>query len=182
MKTTYFFLKLLIITLLCSCSSDDESPEPIKKEFFRVKAVGLFAYQMPPTEGGALEVYGTMSTKKVLSGETVEERILWERNRTNWVSVGSNVTVINSEGSEQVFTLTEDEIRNGAEIEVYANMMDKDPDGNPDDFLGEETEVNAAGIITIRADEDESTDVQLILDEFNGITLLVRFTIEHIRD
>ena len=182
MKTMYFLLTLLIITLLGSCSSDNESPEPVKKESFRVKAIGLFAYQIPLTEGGALEVYGTMSTKKVLGDDTVEERILWERNRTNWVSVGSNVTVINSEGSEHVFTLTEDEIKDGAEIEVYANMMDKDPDGNPDDFLGEEAKLTPVGIIIISADQDESTDIQLILDDFNGITLLVRFSIEHIRD
>ena len=182
MKTTHFLLKLLMITLLCSCSSDNESPLAAEEESFRVKAIGLFAYQMPPTEGGALEVYGTMSTKKILGDDTVEERILWERNRSNWVSVGSSVTDLNSEGSEYVFTLTEDEIRDGAEIEVNVNMMDKDPDGNPDDFLGEESKLNPVGIIIISADQDEPMDVQLILDDFNGITLLVRFSIEHIRD
>jgi len=182
MKTIHFLFTLLIITLLCSCSSDDESPEPIKKESFRVKAVSMLATQIPSTEGSALEVYGTIGTKRILTDDTVDERVLWTRNSTNWESVGSAETVINSEGSEQIFTLTEEEIRDGALIEVYTNMMDKDPDGNPDDFLGEAAIFNRAGIFTIMADRDMPVPIQLTLNEFDGIKLIVRFTVEHIRD
>lgn len=182
MKTTHFLFTLLIITILSSCSNDDEPTEAIKKESFRVKAVALLATQIPSSEGSALEVYGTIGTKRILTDDTVDERVLWTRNNTNWEPVGSAETVINSEGSEHVFTLTEEEIRDGALIEVYATMMDKDPDGNPDDFLGETSIVNRAGIFTIMADRDMPVPIQLTLEEFDGIKLIVRFTIEHIRD
>ena len=182
MKTIHFFFTLLIITLLCSCSSDDDTLESEKKESFRVKVVAMLATQIPSSEGSALEVYGTISTKKILTDDSVDERILWKRNTTNWEAVGAAETVINSEGSEQIFTLTEDEIRDGALIEVYASLMDKDPDGNPDDFLGETSIFNRAGIFTIVADRDNPVPIQLTLNEFDGIKLLVRFTVEHIRD
>jgi len=181
MKTAHSLFSLIIISLLCSCSSDD-TMESEKKESFKVKAVAMLATQMPSTEGGTLEAYGTISTKVIYTNDSVDERILWSRNATNWEAVGSKEAVINSEGSEQIFTLTEDEIRDGTLIEVYASMMDKDPDGNPDDFLVETSIVNRAGIFTIVADRDNPVPIQLTLNEFDGIKLLVRFTVEHIRD
>jgi hypothetical protein len=182
MKTTHYFVQLCMLMILLSCSSTDDSTETQQKESFRVSAVGMLATQFPASEGDELEVYGTIAVRLIYTDDTVEERILWQRNRDRWEAVGPAETSINSEGSAQVLTLSEDEVRDGTLIEVYANIYDRDPDGNPDDFLGQTSIANRAGIYTIVPDRDQPVPVQLTLNEFEGITLLVRFTIEHIRD
>jgi len=179
MKTIHFLFKLLMITLLCSCSSDDEVVEPVKKESIRIKAIELYAKKIPDTEGDALEVYGTITAKLILN-DSSNEQILWQKSREYYQSLG--YANISSEEFEHVFTLTEEEIKNGALIEVKANMWDKDPDGNPDDFLGENIERFEASWATLLANDNNPTGKVITLDRFEGIEFLVFFTIEHIRE
>lgn len=179
MKTTHFSLILLTVALLCSCSSDDVVQETIKEESIRIKAIELYAKNFPDTEGDALEIYGTITAKLILS-DSSNEQILWQRSRDNYQSLG--YMNISSEEFEHVFTLTEEEITNGALIEVKANMWDKDPDGNPDDFLGENTESFEASWATLLANDNNPTGKVIALDSFEGVEFLVYFTIEHIRE
>ncbi|WP_340201436.1 hypothetical protein [Ascidiimonas sp. W6] len=180
MKTTHFLLKILMISLLCSCSSDDQAAEAEKTESIRIKIVGLEAYRFPASEGDVLEVYGTISTKLELGGGS-DEQILWERSRENYEQIGP-YTGINSEESEHVFTIAKEKINSDAMIEVNANLWDKDPDGNPDDFLGEKTLRFEAGWPTSFTDDDNPTRRVILLDRFDGIIFWVYVTIEHIRD
>ena len=159
---------------------EDDRPDPIKKESFKVKAVAMLSTKFPASEGDELEIYGTISTRKILgdNGNMVingegDEQILWKRNTINWVGVGSAETVINSEGSEHIYTITEEELTDGASIWFYAEMWDKDPDGNPDDYLGETYFQVSAQLL----DVDKPNYYQLTLFK-NNITLLVRFIIE----
>ncbi len=179
MKRTHFILKLFIITVLLSCSSDDEMTE-VKTQSVSIKAVALIAPNFPSTEGDVLEVYGFISTKLVVLNEKSDERILWNRDQANWAPVGSIETSIVSEDTEHVFTITEEEIKNTS-IEFRAKMWDKDPDGNPNDFLGESIKsFQIDNLNTVSINEGTLFPVQLMLNDFEGITLLVRFTAEYI--
>tara|TARA_R110002049_G_scaffold55337_3_gene153616 strand:+ start:16826 stop:17407 length:582 start_codon:yes stop_codon:yes gene_type:complete len=172
-------LLLLLLIINFACTVEDDTSEPIKKESFRVKAVAMIASEFPSTEGNELEIYGEIKTRLTI-GDKADERTLWTRNIENWVPVGSTEHIINSEGSEVTFTLTEEELNDGARIEYQAIMWDKDPDGNPDDYLGKESSSTRAIIYTELP--NNKTRGSLVLKEFNGITLVVRITVEHIRD
>tara|TARA_R110002049_G_scaffold55337_3_gene153617 strand:+ start:17449 stop:17991 length:543 start_codon:yes stop_codon:yes gene_type:complete len=180
MKRPHFILKLFIITVLLSCSSDDEMTE-VKTQSVRIKAVALIAPNFPSTEGDVLEVYGTISTKLVVLNEKGDVRILWSRTSSNWEPVGRIETSIASEDTEHVFTVTEEEIKNTS-IEFHAKMWDKDPDGNPNDYLGESIksfQIDDFDTVSL-IEEVTLFPVQLMLNDFDGITLLVRFTAEYI--
>tara|TARA_R110002049_G_scaffold55337_3_gene153619 strand:+ start:18659 stop:19207 length:549 start_codon:yes stop_codon:yes gene_type:complete len=182
MKTTHFLLKLLIIALLSSCSSDDEAPEAEKTESFRIKAITIRADEMTSTEGDVLEIYGTLWANLKYS-DRIDERILLNRTRSNWVPVGLTETSITFEDTEHIFTLTEEEIRSGARLRLLAKLWDKDPDGNPDDYLGNGSVYILAGPITVVTDENNpfrSRSIRLTYED--GIIVIVDFTIEHIRD
>lgn len=178
-KSTTKCLLLVLLILNFACTVEDDAPEPVKTESFRVKAVAMIASEFPSTEGDVLEIFGEIKTR-VTVGDQADERTLWTRNTSNWEPVGSTEYVINSEGSEAVFTLTEEEINDGARIEYEAIMWDKDPDGNPDDYLGKESTSSRAIIYTELPNNE--TRGSLVLREFNGITFVVRITVEHIRD
>jgi hypothetical protein len=182
MKTTHFLFKLLIITLLCSCSSDDEALEAEKTESFRIKAITILADEITSTEGDVLEVYGTLTAILKYSDRS-DERFLLNRTRANWVPVGLTETSIAFEDAEHVFTLTEEEIRSGAYLMLTAKLWDKDPDGNPDDYLGNGHLDFLAGPITVVTDENNPFRTRSIrLTYEDGIIVKVNFTIEHIRD
>jgi len=175
-----YMVNLLILAALFSCSSDDEMSE-VKNQSIRIKAVALIAPNFPSTEGDVLEVYGTISTKLVVLNEKSDERILWSRTSSNWEPVGRIETSIASEDTEHVFTVTEEEIKNTS-IEFHAKMWDKDPDGNPNDYLGESIksfQIDDFDTVSL-IEEGTLFPVQLMLNDFDGITLLVRCTAEYI--
>jgi len=178
-KKTALSIFLIALVSFFSCTVEDDTPEPIKTESFKVKAVAMIASEFPSTEGDVLEIFGEIKAR-VTVGDQADERTLWTRNTSNWEPVGSTEYVINSEGSEVVFTLTEEELNDGARIEYEAIMWDKDPDGNPDDYLGKHSTSSRAIIYTELPNNE--TRGSLVLKEFNGITLVVRITVEHIRD
>jgi hypothetical protein len=177
MKTKVSIRFLAIMALLGSCSSDDASVAPSGLGV-RVKAVAMLATQFPASEGEELEIYGTISTKLVVPGGKEEERMLWARDRNRWIPVASSETVINEEGSAHTFIFSEADINNEASLEFYARMWDRDPDGNPDDFLGEA--LQSFQVVMPEDPDDYNTlfPVQLSLRDSEGITLLVRFTVE----
>ncbi|WP_340201438.1 hypothetical protein [Ascidiimonas sp. W6] len=177
MKTTIIkFLFTVVLISAISCTSDDG----VTQESFRVKAVAILAPEFPSAEGDALELYGRISTVLTIGDET-DEHFLWERNRDFYESVGTQEFLINSEGSERIFTVTEDELRSGAEFGFYTIMYDRDPDGN-DDYLGNELRFQRVGIFSIIDDENNPVEFDFQLTEFSGVKVLVRFSVEHIRD
>ncbi|WP_340201446.1 hypothetical protein [Ascidiimonas sp. W6] len=185
-------LTIILCTLLSffSCTVEDDVIEPEVKESFKVKAAAMLADNIPSNEVGALEIYGKISAVLVLDpyakpeiplpSDSGEELVLWTRSSSNFESVGSAETVINSEGSEQTFTVTEEQINNGARILIYTKLWDNDPPGNPDDYLGET--FLPFGTATIRS-RNEPILQQLSftaggLD--NLVTLRVRFILEYL--
>ena len=184
MRIIWFTTIILVLPLLIiGCSSDDGISDSDKKESFKIKVVGIEATQMPSSEGGILEVYGTIRAKVIFpdNGER-DEHILWSRDANNWIPIGLAETVIDSEDSEYVISLTEDEILEGALIEIYVYMEDKDPEGNPDDFIGSSTVLNSASAFTMVSDTDNPVLMQFNLIANTQMRLLVRFTIEHLRN
>ncbi|WP_340201444.1 hypothetical protein [Ascidiimonas sp. W6] len=180
MKTTHFLFTLLISILLYSCAGDDEGLAA-KTVSFKIKAISLQAPKVPDNEGGALEVFGTIRTKLV-TGDRGIEHTLWDRDRDNFETVGETEIFIESDASEHIFTVTEEDIINGAEIEVFASMLDRDPDGNTDDFLGELRFPTAIEVFTNLDDDNNPAHFRLPLKEFSGTELWLRLTIEHIRE
>lgn len=181
MKTKYFFLKIVIIALIFSCTVDDMSEEPVKYESIEIRAWTLIAEEFPEHEQGALEIYGTIRAK-LTSGEGTDNRLLWERGEDNWKSVNTERTDIYDESIRQIFTLTAEEIKNGAEIELEANLLDKDP-GNSSDYLGTESiNVPVAELLAITDDGNPHNDLQLIRLANNGNKLLVVITFYKIED
>ncbi|NAS31843.1 hypothetical protein GTQ40_12725 [Flavobacteriaceae bacterium R38] len=182
MKTLKFAATVLLLLVLnVSCSSDDSSPEPEPSTAsFKIKAVSITARQFPDTEGDALELYGRISSTVTVDGES-EELILWDRNRDFFESIGTEAYLINSEGSEVTLTLTEEELQNNAEFAFYAQMYDRDPDGNIDDYLGNELRSQFARVFTTISDENNPALFDFRLREFSGIDVRVRFSVEHIR-
>lgn len=163
--------------MILGCSSDDiESGS--NKESFKIKAVSITAHEFPSTEGDALELYGRISTQLAYDDVT-EEHILWERTRDFYEEVNEQGFIINSEGSERTFTLTEEQFQNGS-FSFYTQMYDRDPDGN-DDYLG--NELNSATVKGFGALPDEDNPLEFVfeLTEFDEVEVHVRFYIEHIR-
>jgi len=180
MKTLKFVTVILVLfSLAVACSSDDSVPEP-QTESFRLKAVSIRAQQFPDTEGDALELYGRISTT-VPVDDTTKEHILWEKNRNFFEPVGTEAFLINSEGSEIVVTLREEELQNGAEFMFYAQMYDRDPDGNNDDYLGNELRPQIAQVFTTLSDDANPAQFTFRLREFTGVDVRVTFSVEHIR-
>lgn len=175
MKTKHFFLKIVIITLIFSCTVDDISEEPVKYESIEIVAFSLLAEELPEHENGALEIYGTIKAK-LTSGEVTDDRVLWDRGEDNWKSVKTELTRINDESIRQKFTLTTDEIKNGAEIELEANLLDKDT-GNFSDYLGtERINVPVAELLAIADDGNPNNDLKFIRLANEGNKLLVVIT------
>jgi len=175
MKTKYFFLIIVIVALLFSCTVDDLSEEPVKYESIEIRAWTLIAEELPEHENDALEIYGTIRAK-LTSDEGTDNRLLWERGEDNWKSVKTERTDINDESIRQKFTLTTDEIRNGAEIELEAILLDKDP-GILSDYLGtERINVPVAELLAITDDGNPHNDLQLIRLANEGNKLLVVIT------
>jgi len=182
MKVKYHIVGLFILLLLFSCSTDDKMPE-VKTQSIRIKAVALIAPDFPTTEGDVIEVYGAIAARVIVEGDRIEERILWQRDSESYERVGSIETSIASQDTEHVFTITNEEIENTTvRIEFDAKMWDKDPEGNPDDYLGWVIEpVLLEEINTVSINEEGTLfPVQLRLNFFDGITLLVRCTIEYV--
>ncbi|MBW1294816.1 hypothetical protein [Aquimarina litoralis] len=178
-KLKFTTIVLSLFSLTISCSIDDSTPEP-QTESFKVKAVSIVARQFPDTEGEALELYGRISTTLAIGDNTVEH-ILWDRNRDFFESVGAQEFLINSEGSEHTFTLTEDELRDGAEFRFYTQMYDRDPDGNIDDYLGNELRSQFVRVFSTVSNENNPVVFDFRLTEFTGVDVRVRFSVEHIR-
>jgi len=186
-------LMLLFLTINFACTVEDDTPE-VKTASFKVKAAAMLSDNFPSTEGAGIEVYGTISTILVvdpnidpdtpLPNDIGDQRILWTRTSSNWELVGSAEYVINSEGSEQTFTLTEEEINNGARILIYAKLWDKDPDGNPDDYLGETfLEFSAATLKNLNEPKFQQLSFTHVEPGLvNLITARVRFILEHLKD
>ena len=167
---------LLLFFLIVGCSSDDSTS---RTESFKIKAVSITATDFPSTEGDALELYGRISTQLAYDDVT-EEHILWQRNRDSFVEAGRRKDVlINSEGSEYTFTLTEEQFQNGS-FSFYTQMFDRDPDGN-DDYLGNELGSAAVKEFMSLPDDDNPNYFSFRLVEFNGVDVRVRFSVEHIR-
>ena len=181
MKKLHLLLMLFTAVLFISCITEDDVPET-KVRAIRVKAVALLATEFPSSEGNVLEVYGFISTKFVVLNKKNEERILWIRDPLNWEPVGRAETMINSADAEQIFLITDEDIQNEASLEFYAKMWDKDPDGNPDDYLGETVQSFQIGNRTNITFKDKIYPIQIRLRQFDGITLLVRFTVEYLYD
>jgi len=177
LKFTSFIFLLFLLSI--ACSSDDSAPE-VRTESFKIKAVAINVLELPDTEGDALELYGRISSTVTVDGES-EEHILWDKNRDFFESVGTEGFLINSEGSEFTLTLTEEEMQNNAEFAFYAQMYDRDPDGNPDDYLGNELRSQFARVFREVSDENNPYIFDFRLREFNGIYVRVRFSVEHIR-
>jgi hypothetical protein len=177
LKTTVCCLLLCIMAISCSSSEDDLQSEPEKTQSFRVKAEWLWATQFPSTEGAELEVYGKVGTQ-LIKGNFTEDRVLWERDRDNWVGVGNAQTTITSQTIETVLTFTEEEIANDARIGIYAELWDRDPDGNPDDFLGNESQ--SSRVFVYLQTSNLLTEHNLGLTEFSGINMVVRISVEEL--
>jgi len=180
MKTLKFTIFIsVLLAFPTACSTDDGILEP-QTESFKVKAVSIVSRQFPDTEGEALELYGRISTT-IAVGDTTEEHILWERNRDFFESIGTQEFLINSEGSEHTFTITQDEILNGAEFRFYTQMYDRDPDGNIDDYLGNELRSQFVQVFRTVSNENNPVEFEFRLTEFTGVDVRVRFSVEHIR-
>ena len=168
MKTFKFTTIILLMLITAACSNDDNSLES-KPESFRVKAVSLTARLFPASEGNALELYGRISFTKTVNGNT-EERILWQRNRDYYESIGTVPFLINSEGSEQIFTLTEEELQNDAKLSFYAQMYDQDPTGDTDDYLGNELKSQFANFFANVSDLDNPVQFDFVRSKsFNSL-------------
>ncbi len=180
MKTLKFtsFIFLLFL-LIIACSSDDSVPE-VRSESFIIKADSITVREFPDTEGDALELYGRISSTISVDGKS-EESILWERNRDFFDSVGTEAFLINSEGSEYTVTLTEEEVQNGAKFGFYVQMYDRDPDGNDDDYLGNKSGFVSAQQFIEFTDVRNPFPIGYGLSEFDGIYMLVWFSVERIR-
>ena len=180
MKTSKLAIVILVMLIIVACSNNDISLES-KPESFKIKADSIKVREFPASEGNALELYGRISSTITVDGES-EEFILWERNRNFFDSVGMEAFLINSESSEYTVTLTEEEMQNGVKFGFYVQLYDKDPDGNDDDYLG-----NKSGFISVQqfiefTDTRNPFPIGYGLTEFDGISILVWFSVEHIKE
>lgn len=180
MKTSKFAIVILVMLIIVACSNNDISLES-KPESFKIKADSITVREFPASEGNALELYGRISSTITVDDKS-EEFILWERNRDFFDSVGTEAFLINSEGSEYRITLTEEEVQNDAKLGFYVQLYDKDPDGNNDDFLG-----NKSGFISVQqfiefTETRNPWPIGYGLTEFDGIYILVWFSVEYIKE
>lgn len=128
------FVILLATATMMSCSKDDDdepnTPAP-QDVSFRIQLEKIVALSIASAEGDYLEVYGTVNSK-LKRGNITEENMIWSLGENEWIAVGTSDVPLS-----QTFTYAVPEANVEASVlEIIVSFTDKDPDGNPDEFLG----------------------------------------------
>jgi hypothetical protein len=133
------FLKAFVIILatatFISCSKEDDDDEPntpAPQEFsYRIQLSKIVALNVSSAEGDELEVYGTVNSKLV-RGNITEENMIWSLSENEAIGVGTSDVPLS-----ETFTYVVPEANVEASVlEIIVSFTDRDPDGNPNEFLG----------------------------------------------
>jgi hypothetical protein len=129
------FVILLATATMMSCSKDDDDDKPNipapQDVSFRIQLEKIVALSIASAEGDHLEVYGTVNSK-LKRGNITEENMIWSLGENEWIAVGTSDVPLS-----QTFTYAVPEANvETSVLEIIVSFTDKDPDGNPDEFLG----------------------------------------------
>lgn len=133
-RAIYRVLLILLTTaIFTSCSKDeDEGPsDPGPQNVsFRIELQKISASGITESDE-SLEVYGTINSK-LRRDNITEENMIFSRSETNWINVGTSDVPL-TESFTYVVAVANVE---ASELEIIGSLTDRDPDGNPHEFLG----------------------------------------------
>jgi hypothetical protein len=163
---TFLFITLFSTFTSCVVKEDDEIP--IDEDItFQVDLLKITGIEIKEAEGETLEIYGTISSKRV-NGNVTEENILWSKNDTEAIAVGlSDYPLMAS----NTYTVTASELTN-SNLVVVADLFDYDGGGNnaPEDLGKEELSIPLSNVTS-------SVTYQIVLNDSGGQHIRVTYSI-----
>lgn len=152
----------------CVVDNDDEMPVPADEDItFQVDLLKMTGIEIKEGEGEHLEIYGTISTKKV-NGNVTEDNTLWSEDDTEVIYVGlSDYPLIAS----NTYTVSASEL-SSSNLVVIADLFDFDGGGNnaPEDLGKEEISTPLSSVTS-------SVTYQIVLNDSGGQHIRVTYSI-----
>jgi len=162
------FVILLTLVSFTSCNDDDEEEDaPTPKDVrYTVALEKIVALNISDAEGEYLEVYGTINSKLKRANIT-EENMIVSLPEAELIAVGTSDTPLTA---SVVYDVAPANIQ-ASTLEVIASLTDRDPPGNPHEFLGTET------ISVALRDISGKVTYQLVLDDIANHSVQLTYSI-----